>query len=164
MQALNRLWARWLHWIFEASLLIKGLLAASEGLGGLGLLLAPNTAVAAFVGWMTRNEIAQDPGDHMALWLQQKVAAFSIETQHFYALYLCLHGGLKLAMVFGLARQILWAYPAAMAILAGFVAYQMHHFALSPSPVLLALSGLDALMIVLVWREYRILRAAHAPG
>lgn len=148
-----------LHWAFEASLAIKGLLAGSEALGGLGLMFAPNAAISAIVVWMTRNEIAHVPRDHAALWMQHQLPAFSIETQHFYALYLCLHGGIKLAMVVGLARRIPWAYPAAMTILAGFVVYQLHHYSLTHSPVLLALSALDALMIILVWREYRLLGA-----
>lgn len=159
---LGRHWSRLLHQIFEASLVIKGLLAGSEALGGLGLLLAPNRAIAAFVGWLTRNEITQDPTDQMALWVQHQAAVFSVETQHFYALYLCLHGGIKLAMVFGLARKIRWSYPVAMAILAGFVVYQMDHFAQGHSPVLLALSALDTLMIVLVWREFGLLRRSQA--
>ena len=33
--------SKWLHWLFEASLLIKGLFAAGETLSGLGLLLTP---------------------------------------------------------------------------------------------------------------------------
>ncbi len=149
---------RWLHWIFEGSLVIKGLLAASEALGGLGLMLAPNAALIGFVDWMTRNELTQEPSDRFANWFQNQFAHLSIETQHFFALYLLFHGGLKLAMVFGLARQIRWAYPVSMAILAGFVVWQMNHYTHTGSPTLLALSALDCLMIVLVWREYRLMR------
>ena len=39
----------WLHWLFEASLILKGLFAAAESLGGLGLLLTPNAAIITFV-------------------------------------------------------------------------------------------------------------------
>lgn len=131
-------------------------------MGGLGLLLAPNTAIAILANWMTRVALVQDPTDRMALWLLHTAATFSIGTPHFHALHLCLHGGIKLTMVLGLARRLLWAYPAAMVILAGFVAYQIHRVTLSPSPMLLALSGLDTLMIVLVWREYRLMRSARA--
>lgn len=155
---------RWLHWAFEASLLIKGLLASAEGLGGLSLLFLPNAPIARLVDWLTQHEITQEPNEKVAQWVQHGMGSFTIEAQHFYAIYLCLHGGLKLAMVLGLARKILWAYPVAMVILAGFVAYQLHHYTVSPSPVLLALSALDTLMIGLVWREYRVLqtgRAAH---
>lgn len=156
--------ARWLHGLFEASLLIKGLLAASEAFSGLGLLLTPNHVIMGFVAWMTRNELTQDPQDDMAQWFAHLVQSLSIQTQHFYAIYLMAHGGLKLAMVFMLQRRVIWAYPVSMVILAGFVLYQLESYTHSHSPVLLLLSGFDTFMIALVWREWRVLQArkAHA--
>lgn len=149
---------RWLHWLFEASLLLKGLLAFGETLGGLGLLLTPNHAILWFVGWMTRHELTQDPTDDMALWFEHIANSFPIATQHFYAVYLLGHGTLKFTMVVMLARRIVWAYPAAMVVLAGFVIYQSFEFIAHGSVILLCLSALDSLMIVLVWREWGILR------
>lgn len=151
--------ARRLHWVFEASLVIKGLLATSESVGGLGLLFTPNTAILRLVAWLTRHELTQDPSDEMALWFRHAAEQFPIQTQHFYAWYLLGHGILKLAMVGMLARRVYWAYPVAMAILAGFVVYQLHHWTLTHAPVLLLLSLFDAIMIGLVLREWREMRA-----
>jgi len=151
--------ARWLHQLFEASLVIKGTLASTEALSGLGLLFTSNAMILAFVDWLTRNELAQEPTDEMALWVRHLAETFSIETQHFYALYLISHGTLKLAMVLLLAIRVLWAYPASMAVLAGFVVYQLHHWTITGSPVLLALTGFDLFMIALVWREWRSLKS-----
>jgi len=156
--------ARWLHNLFEASLLIKAALAASEALAGLGLLLTSNDLIQSFVGWLTRNELAQGPTDGMAHWIEQAIAAFSIETQHFYAFYLLAHGSLKLGMVLLLARRVLWAYPASVVLLSGFITYQLHHWTQSPSPPLLVLSAFDAIMIGLVIREYLVLRSTDAPA
>ena len=64
----------------------------------------------------------------MATWFRSLAEAFTIQSQHFYALYLLGHGLLKFTMVLMLSRRILWAYPAAMAILAGFVVYQGFEF------------------------------------
>ncbi len=150
--------ARLLHPLFEASLVIKGSLAALEAMAGLGLLLTSNRLIHALVAWLTAAEIADAPQDRMALWAQSMVEGLSIQTQHFYALYLCAHGGLKLVMVLLLARRIPWAYPAAMVVLAGFVAYQLSVWIHTQSPPLLILSGFDTIMIALVWREWRILR------
>ena len=61
--ALYRPWSRWLHWLFEGSLVIKGLLAASEALSGLGLLLAPYALLLHVINWMTRNDITHAPTD-----------------------------------------------------------------------------------------------------
>ena len=149
---------RWLHWLFEASLAIKGLLAAGETLSGLGLTLTPNHAILWLVGWMTSHELTQDPTDDMALWFEHIAQNFPIATQQFYAVYLLAHGALKFTMVVMLARRIVWAYPAAMVVLSGFVIYQVYEYLGHGSVILLGLAALDSLMIVLVWREWGILR------
>lgn len=153
---------KWLHWVFEASLVIKGLLAFGEVLGGLGLLLTPNLAILHFVGWLTRHQLTQTPGADMALWAKHLADSFPIELQHFYAIYMLLHGSLKFTMVLMLARRIVWAYPLAMMVLAGFVVYQLTEFSLHGGLVLLVLTAFDSIMIVLVWREYQILRRYQA--
>lgn len=147
--------ARWLHQLFEASLLVKGLLAGLETFAGLGLLLTSNAFIQGFVDWLTRYEIAEDPADKLATVARHYAEAFSIQTQHFYALYLLSHGALKLGMVIALAMGAMWAYPAAMVMLTGFVVYQMVSWAESGSMILLALSAFDVVMIWLVWREYQ---------
>jgi uncharacterized membrane protein len=152
--------ARGLHKLFQASLLFKGVLAGSETLAGIGLFFTSNPAILGYVAWLTRHELAEDRTDTMAVLAQKSVEALSLETQHFYALYLCAHGGIKLVMVLALAWRVVWAYPVSMVILAGFVAYQLYSFVQGGSPLLLALSALDLLMIALVWREYRLLKAA----
>lgn len=149
---------RWLHWIFEASLLIKGLLAFGETLGGLGLLLTPNLTILHFVGWLTNHNLTQTPSEDMAIWAKHLADTFPGEVQHFYAIYMLFHGTLKFAMVLMLAWRILWGYPVAMLMLAAFVIYQLTEFWLHGGPVLVGLSMLDSLMIVLVWREYNILK------
>jgi len=64
-------------------------------------------------------------------------------------------------MVIMLARRKLWAYPAAMVILACFVIYQASEFFANGSLVLLALACLDSVMIVLVFREWNMLKLAQ---
>jgi uncharacterized membrane protein len=153
--------ARGLHQLFEASLLFKGLLAGAETIAGIGLYFTSSPAILGYVTWLTKNEIAEDPTDKLAMLAQKSVAALSIETQHFYAFYLLSHGVLKLAMVLALAWRVSWAYPLAMFVLAGFVVYQLYSFVEGGSPLLLALSALDMLMIALVWREYQLMRKGH---
>ena len=156
--------SRRLHTLFEATRLVKGSLAASEALAGPGLPVTSNHFFLSLVGWLTRNDIAQHPGDGVTRWIEQAVQAFPIETQHFYALYLMAHGGMKLAMVILLARRVMWAYPVAVAVLLGFITYQLHHWTQEPSPTLLILSAFDAIMIGLVIREYKALRRARPDG
>ena len=149
---------RVLHWLFEAGLAIKGLLCSAEFLAGFGLLATPNPLVARFVFWLTHFEIAEDPTDTLANWTLRAVGQFPLPTQHFYGWYLLAHGGLKLAMVLMLWMKILWAYPASMAVLGGFVVYQLYEFIATGSPFLLVLAVFDLFMIALIWQEYRALQ------
>ena len=151
---------RLIHWLFEASLLIKGTLTAAEALAGLVLLMTSNARLLAFVDWLVANEIAEDPRDALAVSVEHAVDQLSGQTQHFYALYLIGHGGLKLLMVLGLAARLVWVYPVSMVLLAGFAIYEGHGYFTGGSPTLLALAALDLFMIFLVWREYLALRAA----
>ena len=148
----------WLHWLFEASLILKGLFAAAESLGGLGLSLTPNAAIITLVSWLTRHDLTQQPTANMALWVQHLTEIFPIEVQHFYAFYLLAHGAVKFIMVIMLARRILWAYPGAMVLLTGFVIYQLTEFVTHGSYTFLALAFLDTIMIVLVYREWNVLK------
>lgn len=156
--------AKLLHWLFEASLAIKGALTSAEFLAGLGLMLTPHLRVAQFVFWLTHFEIAEDPTDRLASWTLRALEQFPVSTQNFYAWYLLAHGGLKLAMVVMLWARVLWAYPAAMVVLAGFVIYQTTEFFYTGSPFLLLLALFDAVMIGLIWQEYKALKAAQQPG
>lgn len=144
-----------LHKLFEASLALKGLFAAMKSLVGLGLLMTANTAIQRFAGWLTRQELIEDPQD----WLSSKVMAlaarFNADSQHFYAIYLLSHGLIKLIIVILLARRIAFAYPLGIAVFSAFVLYQMHRWVLTHSPMMLILSAFDLLVIWLTWREWR---------
>jgi len=151
--------AKLLHWLFEASLAIKGVLTLAETLSGFGLLVTPNALIARLIYWLTHFEIAEDPTDSLAAWTQRAMEQFPAHIQNFYGWYLLLHGGLKLAMVVMLWARILWAYPAAMVVLSGFVIYQLFEFVHQGSPFLLLLAIFDLIMIGLIWQEYKALMA-----
>ena len=156
--------ARALHALFDGTLAVKAACAVLEAAAGLGLWLTPNARVHAYVEWLTDNQIAHHPDEWPVQWVLRQLSDLTGESQHFYALYLLFHGVLKLAMVALLLRGVRWAYPASVALLAAFVAYQLHHWTQTHSPALLALSAFDTLMIALVIREYRALPRAPHPA
>lgn len=152
-----------LHWLFEMSLIIKAILTSAEALTGLGLLLTPNPLVARLRYYITHYEIAEKSTDSMAKWTQMAVSQFPLSTQDFYAYYLMFHGGIKVVLVIMLWLRVLWAYPAAMVVLSGFVGYQFYEFYLTGSPMLLILASFDIFMIGMIWQEYRALKALPHP-
>ena len=104
---------------------------------------------------LTQRELAEEPDDWLALGLRHLAETFSVETRHFASAYLAGHGILKVFLAVSLLRERLWAFPLALSVLAIFVAYQLHRFGRTHSMILLALTVLDAVVIVLIWREYR---------
>lgn len=154
--------SRLLHRLFGASLAIKALLTSAETLAGLGLLVTSHEVMARFVFWVTHFQIAEARTDTLASLTLRAVQQFPVSTQHFYALYLLAHGGLKLVMVLLLWRREIWAYPTAMVVLAGFVLYQLYEFSHAGSPFLLVLAVFDLVMIGLVWQEWQALRGRVA--
>ena len=73
----------------------------------------------------------------------------------FFALYLAAHGVVKLAIVLLLMRRVALAYPLGIVVFSGFIVTQLHRWSHTHSPVLLALSALDLVVIGLTWREWR---------
>ena len=147
---------RLLHQAFEAGLALKALLALVELLSGLALRLVPTDAIRGLVQRLTLAELDRHPGDRVAAWLMHLAQGFSMDAQSFYAVYLAGHGLVKLVLVAALFQGWRWAYPVSIAALALFIAYQMHRYAATHAIALVLLSLFDAVMIGLIWREWRV--------
>lgn len=85
-------------------------------------------------------------------------AHFSVSSQHFYAFYLLSHGLVKIALVVGLLRNRLWAYPASLVVMSLFIVYQLYRYSYTHSAALIVLSVFDVAVIGLIWHEYRLVR------
>ena len=73
----------------------------------------------------------------------------------FGAVYLLVHGLVKVILVAALLKNQRWAYPWTIGFLAVFIAYQLYRLSLRPSVGLAALTVFDAGIAWLTYREYR---------
>ena len=153
---------RRIHQIFEVSVLLKGVHAAIECLGGLALALTSNAWIRDFVANVSQTELIEDRRDFIANHLAAFAQGFSIETQHFYAWYLLSHGAVKLALVAGLLLRKLWAYPTTIVVLGLFILYQLYRYTHTHGLGLLLLTALDVVVVGLTWHEYRLM-GRHLP-
>lgn len=153
---------RRIHQLFEISVMLKGIDAAIECIGGVALAITTNEAIKRWVAQLTLGELSEDKRDYVANHLLAWAQAFSIQAQHFYAWYLLSHGVVKLALVAGLLRRKLWAYPTAMVIFGLFIIYQLYRYTLTHGIGLLLLTALDLIVVFLTWHEYRLMRR-HLP-
>lgn len=143
-----------LHWAFEGSLLLKGFFALLELLGGMVLYFIGTSTILQFIQHATLEELTEDPADRVAQFILQVAQTLSMETKDFYAVYLALHGIVKLFLVINLWRGVRWAYPLALGVLPLFVIYQLYRYSHTQSIGLVLLSAFDLIMIALIWREY----------
>ena len=135
---------RRIHQIFVVSVVAKGLHALIEIAGGLALYLISSDRIARWLG-----EVGH------AAWIGRH---FPVSEQAFYAFYLLSHGLIKSALVVGLLREKLWAYPASFAVFGAFIAYQLYRFSFTHDAGLILLSIFDGFVIYLAVHEFRLLR------
>ena len=108
---------RRIHQIFQLSILLKAAHALIECGGGIALALVSTHTIVDLVNWFTQDELVEDPKDFLATHLLHWAQAFSVQIEHFYAFYLLSHGVVKLALIAGLLRDRLWAYPASLIVM-----------------------------------------------
>jgi uncharacterized membrane protein len=156
-----------LHAAFEIGVILKGLNALAELVGGLALWFASIDFIRGVVGALVRSELIADPHDRIANYLLHAAQGVSMGGKNFAAFYLLTHGVVKLILVAGLLRNKMWAYPASLAVLGLFIAYQLYRLSFAFSLGLVVLTVFDAVIIILIWREYRFVeRTRHGalPG
>jgi uncharacterized membrane protein len=151
--------ARLRELLFRVSLVLKGLDGIAEIAGGVALWLVSPAFVNRVVRWLTAGEISEDPHDLIANFLRREASRFSLSGEYFVAVYLLIHGVIKIVIVAALLKDALWAYPIAIVVFFGFIVYQIYQYTLTGGFGLIALSVFDAVIIVLVWLEYRALKA-----
>jgi uncharacterized membrane protein len=68
----------------------------------------------------------------------------------------------KVALVVGLLKEKLWAYPASLVVMSLFVLYQLYRFSYTHGFGLIVLTVFDVIVMILIWHEYGLMRR-HLP-
>ena len=140
--------------LYRTGIWIKGIDGVLEMAGGLFVLFISQTKLGQLVTFLTQRELTEDPRDWIALHLRDAVNQLSPSTKLFASAYLIGHGVVKLFLMIELLRKRTWSYPYAIAFLLLFIGYQVYRLSLRFSLALLLVSVLDAVIVLLVWREY----------
>jgi uncharacterized membrane protein len=151
-----------LHAGFEIGILLKGIHAFLEIVGGVLLVFVSPAILGRLLRILTQNELAEDPKDLLANIILRASERYSISAQHFGVFYLLSHGGIKIVLVLLLWRRKIWAYPLAVATLVLFIIYQAIRWTTTHSVFLAAFTVVDLAMIALTVVEYRRLQHERA--
>ena len=148
--------------LFRLGVILKGLDGILELAGGIALWLVSPGIILRWVGLLTQDEVARNRHDVIAHHLRLALGHL-VTGKHFLALYLLAHGIVKILLVVALLKNRLWAYPVAIGVFGGFIAYQLYRFTLGGSAGLIVLSGFDLIVICLIWMEYRARKPSPHP-
>lgn len=140
------------------SLWVKGIFTVFEIISGIATFFITKQVLINTATRITQREIAEDPYDIVANFFLHSVQSISAGTQEFVAIYLLVHGLIKLWLIIGLLRRKLWYYPVAMAVFGIFIIYQIYWYVHAYSVWLLFITVIDIIVISLTWHEYRYLK------
>jgi uncharacterized membrane protein len=146
---------------FEIGIILKGLDGVLETIGGLLLLAVSPATINRIARGLTQHELSEDPHDYVAVHLLRYTHGLTGSALTFAAVYLLIHGIVKVFLVGALLRNKLWAYPWLILVLLVFIGYQLYRIAIQPTGGLIALTIFDALITWLTWREWRKQLAIH---
>ncbi len=147
---------------FRISIVLKGLNAALEIVGGVALVAVSPAFILRTVALLTQDELAEDPRDFIANYFLYAASHLSLSGQRFAAAYLLSHGVIKIGLVWALLKRKLWAYPLSIIVFGAFIVYQLYRFTFTHGVGLIALSVFDLLVIWLIYLEYRALQRGMA--
>lgn len=143
---------------FRIVVILKGLDGVLELIGGVLLLLVKPAQIAGLTQLLTQHELSQDPHDFIATHLVSATGHLTGGATLFGALYLLIHGLVKVVLVWAVLKRQLWAYPWMVAFLLVFIVYQTYRLAVTFTIGLFLLTLFDVLVTVMTVREYRRLR------
>lgn len=149
---------KWLRRLFKIGVLLKGVDGLLETAGGILFLLVSRGELNRIIVHLTRPELLEDPDDLIANGLRHAFSHLSSSGKLFGSVYLLAHGAIKIFLVICLLRGKLWSFPTAIAVLLGFIGYQLYRLATHFSWVMVFLTVLDAVIVLLIRHEYVYLR------
>ncbi|MEC7762458.1 MAG: DUF2127 domain-containing protein [Pseudomonadota bacterium] len=150
------------HRLFILTLIAKGGLGLIQIATALALVAGLSDHLPGLVRWMFAAELAEDPNDFIA----RKLLTLTGNLQHsdlsFYKVYFASHGLLHLGIVAALIYGATWADIAAIAVLVGFVIYQVAEWFTVGGVTLVVLTLIDLAVIWLTVLEVRRKKALEA--
>ena len=101
------LWSneKYIHRAFDVSLILKGILAFIEIIGGFLVLFISQQFIINTIANITQDELSNDPNDFFANYLVSASQQFSVSSQHFISFYFLSHGIIKAFLVVVLFKE-----------------------------------------------------------
>jgi len=140
---------------FLISVLLKGAISVAEVIVGIFLLIIPTSLFISLLSLLIETT-SSIPYIHEHL--VSEIGAYGAGTALFLAIYLLSRGLIKSVLIGALLKNWLWAYPASLVVLSGFLVYQFYQIATQHSIAVIAITLFDIVVMYFIWREWRIVK------
>jgi uncharacterized membrane protein len=141
--------------VFRWGVVAKGVYGMGEVIVGVFLGFVSPALLQQWAMILTQQRLSQDPDDFLSLSLVHLTNGLTASTMTFAAVYLLVHGLVKIGLLVAVVTKRYRVYPFAIAILIAFIGYQSYELIVHYSLGLLVLTIFDVVIIGLTWREYR---------
>ena len=148
--------------VFQISIILKGLNGVLELIGGVALFFISPSLVRAWLTWLTVHLAGTHRKAPLWYWFEHAADALDVRATVFAAVYLLLHGIIKVVLVWALLREKLWAYPWMIVALLAFTVYQCYELLVHFSWWMLALTIFDLFIVGMTLREWQLHRQRRA--
>ncbi|MGO1770143.1 MAG: DUF2127 domain-containing protein [Microbacterium sp.] len=142
------------------SIVLKGVFGSLQIVGGIFLFFVTPAQIRSWTVWIG-SVLFADPTPQVSPlrdWFLHLADHLNVHATVFAAVYLLIHGAIKVSLVWALWREAPWAYPWMLVALAGFIAYQCYEMVVDFSWLMLALTVFDLFVVVLTIREWQLHR------
>ncbi len=158
---MNKKYQSNLHRFFKTVIIIKGIDGVLEVFASTFLLLSGANSVIEKIPSFVQKELIKDPDDMISNYLLHIFEYALPDTQLFIAIYLAIHGLIKIGLVFALNSKSYRAHEIAKIVLIIFIGYQFYRFEHTHSMLLLFFTLVDIIIVSLIHSEEQRLRRDH---
>ncbi len=144
--------------VFDVSIILKGIVGVAELVGGVALFFVNPDMIRQWLGWLTAHLLVGHDHSPLAVWFDHLADNLGADATDFAAVYLILHGLIKVVLVWALLKQQLWAYPWMIVALVVFIVYQVYELLVHFTWAMVALTVFDLFIVALTLREWQLHR------
>ena len=149
--------------VFDVSITLKGIVGIAELVGGFALFFVNPDMIRQWLGWLTAHLLVGHDHSPIAIWFDHLADNLGADATSFAAIYLILHGAVKVVLVWALLKQQLWAYPWMIVALVLFIVYQAYELLVHFTWAMVALTVFDLFIVALTLREWQCTENAVPP-
>lgn len=143
---------------FDTVIVAKGIFGAIELAAGIAMFFVAPDTVRSWLSWVSAHFHHSARPSHLWHFFEHLADRLDASATGFAAVYLAVHGVVKLIIVVGLLRGRGWAFPLMIWVTVAFILYQvwemLHHFTW---PMVL-LTLFDLVVLWLTTSEWRVRR------